>query len=263
MMNINYNDLIFNKPLKFNDDGVYIKIPTVEEVAYKEDFNTYLRVFTVTTREFFATQMNVDELELKYPTLLSMTKDEESDFLLGMFLKGEKDCKGSAVIMEALHYWTGLQLDGENGFLLLETSGKIAHYGTGWVMDDQGFSQFSDVIKLITNFEPSTDYIPPKPMKSKAQYNAWMGLYKGRVAKASRGNGVTLADKILILAISMGSYIPPEEIKKMSIFMFNKLFDGLSKKEAYGINMRMIASGNFNNDKMDKRHWKETFRIKK
>jgi len=40
------------------------------------------------------------------------------------------------------------------------------------------------------------------------------------------------------------------------------LFEGLSKKEAYHINTRMLISGNFDSEKISRKHWKDTFSSK-
>lgn len=256
-MNNETIDLIFGKPIEFTH-GVTIKIPTVEEVAYNENFNKYTRIFTTTTRELFALARNVDELENKYPTILSMANDEEMDFALGKLLG--VDYKGSALIMEALSYWTGLTIDGEDGFQLI-SSGKILHIKTEWIIDEKEWTRFSELIKKIQCITPSKDFTPPKPMNSDGKFNAWKALLKGRQRNAST-KGLTMADKILILSISMESYIPIDDIRKMSIFVFSKLFEGLSKKEAYHLNMRMLISGNFDSEKINKKHWKETFSSK-
>ena len=250
-------DLLFGEDIDFAYK-VKIKVPTVEQVAYDDKFNTYVKIFTTTTREIFAMSRDVDKLEEQYPTILSMTKDEEMDFVLGKMMGAEY--KGSALIMEALSYWTGLELTGDNGFFLM-SNGKIIHIGTEWIIDEEEWNRLRDKIKQILSIKTDRDFEPPKPMNSDTKFHAWQSLLKGRIRKA-QNSGISIADKIMILSISMETYIPINEIKKMSIFVFNKLFEGLSKKEAYEMNMQMVISGNFDNDKISKKHWKETFNTK-
>lgn len=252
---INHNNLIFNQPLEYRD-GIIIKVPTIEDIASNPRFPMFSRVFTIRTREIFATNRNVDDLERQYPTIWSFLKEEESDMFLGKFFG--IDYPGSAFVMEALSYWTGLDLD---KFQKLN-NGKIIHTGSDWVIDAKEFLEFSKIIRQVICFEPSSDYSPPKPMNSDAKYKAWLGLYKGRMRSAGK-KGITIADKILILSISMDNYIPPDDIKKMSIFLFNKLFEGLSRKEAYETQMSIMLSDKFKSDGKSPKHWKETFRINK
>ena len=175
--------------------------------------------------------------------------------------------RGSVLIMEALNYWTGLAVDGENGFILL-SNGKMMHVVSEWIIDSKVFKEFSDMIKLITCFDPESerDMLPPKPMDSDAKYNTWISIYKGRAKRLGRGGNDLiensgLVNKMMILTISMESYIPIDEIKKMSIFMFNKIFDGLQSKEGYERYWQIQVSPKFASDKKITKHWKETFRI--
>lgn len=243
-------DMLFGKPVEYAHN-VRIKIPTVEEVANDANFNTYVSLFTKRTRELFGMSREVDAIEAKYPTILSMTQDEQMDFVLGKMFGSEH--RGSALIMEALHYWTGLELSGENGFQLL-SNGKIIHIGTEWIIDEAEWERFSDTVKTIISFNETRDFTPPKPMNSDAKFNAWKGLLNGRLNKLKKSGG-DMSDKILILSISSGAYIPIEDIRKMSIYVFNRLLESLSKKEAYEMNMRMLISGNFDSEKIDRGHW--------
>ena len=264
MMKINPANLLFNEPIKF-DENVYINIPLMEDVSRNTNFNLYSRLFTTSIRLLFTTLRNVDEIEKKYPTIWDMVKDEEGDILLGRVMGSE--FRGSVLIMEALNYWTGLEVDGENGFVLL-SNGKMMHVGSEWIIDSKVFKEFSDMIKLITCFDPESerDMLPPKPMDSDAKYNTWISIYKGRAKKLGRGGNDLiensgLVNKMMILTISMESYIPIDEIKKMSIFMFNKIFDGLQSKEGYERYWQIQVSPKFASDKKITKHWKETFRI--
>lgn len=251
-------DLIFGKPIDFAYK-VQIKNPTVEEIAYNEKFNTYIKLFTTTTREMFAMSRDVDAIELEFPTILSLAKDQQMDFVLGKMFG--VDYRGSALIMEALAYWTGLPLEGDEGFKLL-SNGKLLHVGSEWIIDDAEWKRFCDKIAQMMCIHKDTEFEPPRPMNSDTKFKVWSGMLKNKI-KHAQNHGVTLADKIMILSISMDSYIPISEIKKMPIFVFNKLFDGIGLKEAYEVNTEMIISGNYDNKKIGKKkHWKETFNTK-
>lgn len=256
MIQLNPFDLLFGKEISVKE-GVKIRIPVVEEVAYTQDFGKYTHLFTVTTRELFSSQREVDELEQRFPTVWRMMfgETDEGDFLLGKILGVETP--GSVVVMEAIAYWTGLDV---SGFRKLG-NGKMIHVGADWIITEETFDEISEVIKVIIGFEPSTDFIAPKNM-SDSRYKAWMNIYKGRV-RANQRNKRTLADKILILSISMESFIPIEEIRKMPYFQFSKLYEGLSEKEAYRHRWDVKISPKFESDNKPTKHWKEAFKIQK
>lgn len=249
-------DLLFGKPIKVKED-IFLTIPTVEEVAYSDNFSKYTSLFTATTRELFSSQQEVDKLEKMFPTIWSMAFDEENggDFLLGKIFG--VDYPGSGLIMEALSYWTGLDID---GFQKL-TNKKIIYPKSEWIIDSKEFRRLSKLIKTVTCFEPSTHYTAPKNMNA-TRFKAWESILKGRLKEAQR-NKRSLADKILILSVSMESYIPIEQIGKMSYFHFNKLYEVLAEKEAYKHRWDVKISPKFEADNKTIRHWKETFKITK
>ena len=249
-------DLIFGKPIEIKDD-VFLTIPTVEEVAYFEDFSRYTSIFTATTRELFSSQQEVDELEKMFPSIWSMAFDDENggDFLLGKIFG--VDYPGSALIIEALSYWTGLDVDGFDKL----TNKKIVHTKSEWIIDSKEFRRVSKLIKTVTCFEASTHFTAPRNMNY-TRFKTWESILRGRLRAAER-NKRSLADKILILSVSMESYIPIEQIGKMSYFHFNKLYEALSEKEAYKHRWDVKISPKFEADNKGVKHWKETFRITK
>lgn len=247
-------DLLFGKPIKVSEN-VYLKVPTVEEVAYSEDFNKYTALFTVKTRELFSSHEDVDKLEEMFPSIWKMAFDEDNggDLLLGMIFGASYP--GSALIMEALAYWTSLDV---NGFQKLGNE-KIIHKESEWIIDRKEFRKFCNLIKTVTCYAPNNSMTAPKNM-TPSRFKAWEAILKGRLRAAER-NKRTLADKILILSISMDSIIPIEEIRKMSYFHFNKLFEALSEKEAYQSRWDLLMSPKFDSDPKAVKHWKETFKI--
>ncbi|MBS4462301.1 hypothetical protein JXA27_06980 [Aerococcaceae bacterium zg-B36] len=249
------SSLVFGKPIEYME-GINIKVPIIENVIDDAKFGPYSMIFTITSREIFAAQRNVDELSQKFPTIWDMMFEPNLDYQLGAYFQSEEKTL-SMVMMEAFSYWTGLQLGGENGFQKLENNKKLIHVEADWVIDKQEFIRFSDIIKQIVCWEgPNDDMTPPK-IKSDAAYQAWMSLYKGRIGSQKK-KGITLPDKILILSISGGSYIPIDEIKKMTVYTFNKLYDGLTYKENYDKGFLARISPNYQSkDEGRLKHWKE------
>lgn len=244
-----YN-LLMGKPIEF-DTNVFIKIPTVEDAVREKNLGLYTMIFTLTTRELFQTLRNLEEMERRYPSIWAIIRDEEADQQIGNFFDETKTV--SAILMEAFSYWTGLKLDGDGGFHK-HTNGKIVHIDSEWVIDYDTYRAFGDVIKIITDYSPP-ESLPPK-ITSDIRYNTWMNLLEGRRRDQSR-KAMSWTDKMIILSISTGSYISPQEISNMSIYHFYRMFNGLNLKEAYETKLAYQLSPKFESDKNPLKHWKE------
>ena len=247
-------DLIFGKPIEFIS-GVNINIPTVEDVVYFDNFNIYTSIFTITPREIFTTLRNVDELCEKYPNIWSIAHDEYADMQVGSYFHPEKTV--SMIIMEALSYWTGLKLDGDDGFVKM-SNGKIVHVGSEWIINFDEYKRFSDVIKKIICWSGIDEEMRAPKITSDVVHKQWLRLYEGKLKERKR-RSYTMGDKILILSISTDSYIPIDEIKKMTIYTFNRIFSGLSAKDSSDKSFMLYSSPKFSGDRPP-RSWKENWK---
>ena len=243
-------NLLIGEPIQF-DTNIQIKVPTVEEAIKEKNIGLYTIIFTLTTRELFQTLRNIDELENKYPSIWAIIRDDEADQHIGSFFDETKTV--SAILMEAFSYWTGLELGGDGGFHK-HTNGKIVHIESEWVIDYETFREFGDVIKVITAYEPP-ESLPPK-ITSDLRYNTWINLLNNRRKQQER-NALSWTDKIMILSIAGSSFIPVDEIRKMSIYHFYRLFNGLNLKEAYETKLAYHLSPKYESDKNPLKHWKE------
>lgn len=251
MTDFNRMDLLLGRGVKISGK-VSIKIPTVREMCYDDDFSIYSRVFTITTREMFSSVREVEMFVEKYPTLWSMVFDKEGVAILGQMFQEEV---GSDVVTGALSYWTGLD---KSGFKVLGNK-KIVHAEGGWIIDESTFDKISNIIIEMTQYTPNEDLIVPKPKDGKrlsdAQWALWEKVYKNRLRKSKR-DGATLADKILILSVSFDAYLPLDEIMNMTIYHFNRLYDAVSKKDSYVTQLAIFTSPKFES-KNGIKHWKE------
>ena len=260
-------DLLLGTPVKINN-RVSIKVPKVKEVVKDNNFENYTGVFTIMTRQAFASAREVDEIEAKYPNIWSMMWDEPMDAIMGKMF-GQEDKNLSDIVVESLAYWTGLDAEkyddnGENiGFVILRQQQKIIHIETEWLIDITEFNAISNLIKTIISWNKPEDMIPPKPMTD-AKYQSWMGFYEG-MKNSSKTRGVmTWADKMLLLSVSTETYIPLETIGEMTIFTFYQTFNFLNKKDAYDISWKVFSLPDIDRTKVDKpkKHWKESARIR-
>lgn len=249
--------LVFNEPVQYSEK-VNINVPTIYEAVLNPNYGIYVRLFTISTRLMFGQLRNVDQLEAQFPTVWDMMYDDEADILLGKILG--VDYAGSQLFIESLEFWTGLKNDGEDGFVKLSNK-KMIHAELDWVIDKAEFVKISKMIQMISCYNPESEaqFIPPRNM-SDAKFDTWTALYKGRSRNANR-NSSSIADKIGLLAISTDCAILPEQMKTMSVFLFNKLYDGLQSKEAYEKYWQIQISPKFEGDKHPQKHWRETFKI--
>ena len=242
--------VLFGEPIKITDK-VSLRIPKVGDVALNTNFSQYSRLFCVSTRELFSAMREVDELEKKYPTVFDMMfDDDQTDYALGTMLGS--GLPASALVMEALEFWTGAD---RNGFAKLSNGKKFVHEKQDWVIDKAMFEDICEVIKKLLCYEPDIDLIAPE-IRSDARFDAWQKTLKGRLRSRSR-KGATYADKILILSISMDSYIPIQEIREMSIFHFTKMYNAVHEKEAYERSWAVHISPKFDTSKQKIQHWSE------
>lgn len=250
MSDTNKLNMLFGNPIKFHEK-VYLRIPTVEEVALTEKYGMYTQPLLTTTRQLFSSIKEVDELEEKFPTVWQMAFHEEGSQILAQMFGNDS---GTKVIIDSLAYWTGLEPD---DFKALSNN-KIVNQNANWVLDEKIFNSFCAIVKDLLSYEQDLDLIAPKNMSDR-QLDIWKKTYAGRMRNRQKSaKGMT--DKILILSISMDAYIPLEEIRKMSIYHFNKLYEGLGEKEAYDKQWEVKLSPKFESKQGRMQHWKEKFK---
>lgn len=249
--------LLFDNKYKF-DDKVWIKVPTVREVAFDKSFDTFSHIFCVYTRELFAPFREIDELQERYPTIWEMIFDEKNggDIQLGQMFG--VTYPASALIMEGLSYWTGLDV---NGFRKL-LNGKIIHE-SGWILDKNKFDDFCSVIRSIVGYKMNQDLVPPEGKMSDRKFEIWQKLYKNRLKRAMRdAKKGGLANRIIFFQASYSSYVDIDSIGNMNYFHFNTLLKTLSQKEGYQRNWEVRLSPKYDtsNSKVPK-HWSETIEV--
>lgn len=243
-------NLLFGKPVPVTDK-VSLRVPTVYEVAFEPLYSQYTQPLMVSTRQMFSTIEEVDELEARFPNVWKMIFDEEGDAVLGQMMGAPS---GTDLIINALSYWTGLKVE---SFQKLSNE-KIVNKDVDWVIDYPTFEGIVDFLKKINNYEDDEDLIAPRDMSPNRQ-RLWMKFYNGRMKK--RQSGRTIADKIVILQTISNSFIPIEDIGKMSIFQFNALYMANSEKESAEMqwDMRMSPKYDTGNGKLVT--WQEKIKL--
>lgn len=241
-------DLLYETKIQIRDN-ICIKNPTLEEVIKNKKHHLATTVFTVSTRELFSQFPEVDQLEARYPTIRHLIKDNKNhgNQLLGEILSDEGKT-GLDIVLESLQYWTDIPK--ENFQVLL--NGNIICQDPEWIIDKEEFEDLTEIIKRITHHQDNSDYIAP-PNMTPTRHKVWLNLFKNRMKKNGRKQS-DISDKILILSIQNGAYIPIDEIRKMTYYHFVKLSLFASNQEAYKLRWMLNASEKFETEK-DMKHW--------
>lgn len=243
-------DLLYETSIPVNE-FISFKNPKLEEIVRDKSFASYSRIFTISTREIFSQSPHVDELEQKYPTLISILQDPQltqTNFLGHYFAGGQ--LTGEEFLFKSFEFWTGVD---SSNFKIL-SNGKIICTSPEWIIDEEEFENISDLIKMITSYEPNEDFIAP-PNMTPNRHKRWMALVSGRIDKVRKDKS-ELADKILILSVSTHGYIPIEEIRKMTFYHFQALLRLTSTKVSYEQVMALKNSPKFD-VKDNPKHWME------
>lgn len=266
MSQLDYN-LLFDKPVEI-DHGIYLHCPKVEDIAKDyEEFSRFCTVFTVEPFEIFATRRDVNDLTKRFPTIWSLMRHKDMNVPVGQDAFGF-DSLYDAVV-QSISYWTKLPVSvldeegNEAGFQLLG-NGKIVYPDKEWIIDEEVFTTIGNLIKDIIGYSGPDEELRPPLITSDASYKAWLNLYEQTIKSRARksGSSVRLTDKILILSIKSDLRLLPADIMKMTLFIFNKLYIGLSAKEDYEQRFALFTSAKFTGvDAPDswERRWKSLF----
>ena len=237
---------LFNEPVKIYNK-VSITVPKIKDVISSKEYGIYSRIFTMQTREIFVLERQVDALEQKYPTVWEFMWDEQANNSFGKLFDDTGKKTFTDVIFNGLSYWTGLNVDGKDengsptGFVKLGNQ-KLMHVSAEWIIDKDEFVSFCRLIRYITAWKPSENLAPT--ITSDVKHQRWVKHYK-RAMKYQKGRNTTWADKILIMSSIGDSYIPPSDIKDMTIFHFNYLYNAFIMKQSYNLEFGIFVSPKF------------------
>lgn len=254
---LNKRGLIFKKKVELNE-FVSIRQPTVEMAALEDKYVVYSQYLCISTRELFSSNAReVDHLENKFPTMWEMIFDDEMNVAIGqMFGFNSAD----ELFRKAVAFWTDTNYE---DYDILKNSKKYIHKELGWTITRESFDEISGAIKFLTGYVPNEDLLAPKGIStsSNRKIEIWERTYKGRIKSASKHSS-TIDDKVIILQAINAYGI--DEIKNMSIYHFNKLYEALNEKEAYEIQWDVYVSAKFmpakGSSQSQPKHWKSKFK---
>lgn len=269
------SSILLGKPITFID-GVNIHVPTIQEIIEsQEEFEKSVLALTVLTRQIFVEAREIDSIEQKFPTVWELMCNPQLNVSLGG-LTGEPGSKLSDGIISAIAYWTKLpnptkeevekyteeeKKTKPKGFVFLENGGKIINYDTEWIIDKAEFDKFVDIVKVIIDYRRPEDLAPK--IKSDAAHEVWLRMHRNKKSM-EKGKEISWADRMMMLSVSTPSYIPIEEIGKMSVFQFNQLFKIVNQIDAYEMSLGILMSPKFSAPEgkvKPPKHWRENYRI--
>lgn len=251
---------LFHDEVYVNEKVAIIQ-PTVETVVTIEDYNALSQVMCISTRELFSgAPREVDHIEEQFPTIFDMIFNQEMSQFVGEMYGATNVYE---LLIDSISFWTKLN---KNDFELLTNGKKIVHEKTDWVIDKEEFVKISDIVKKLTGYHPNEDLIAPKGISSSSErkISIFEKTYKGRLRKMQK-QSTSFDQKVITIQISNGGYIPIDEIEKMSIYHFNKLYEAITYKEIYKSQWDVYVSSKFMPSEGSKSsapsHWTTQFKI--
>lgn len=256
---IDKRGILFKDRFKFND-FVDIIQPTVYKMTMVENYSSYNQIICISIRELFSfNPRQVDFIEEEFPTMWEAMFNTEMNDAIGQMFGAES---ARDLFIQAVAFWTETNAE---DFECLENSKKFMHSELGWIITKQEFEKFQEYVRFLTGYEPNDDLIAPKGISSANEriLDLEEKTYEGRL-KEMKKKSSSIEEKIIILQVSNGGYISLDEIKNMSLYHFNKLFEALNEKEAYRVQWDVYRSSKFMPKTGSKqnapKHWKEKFK---
>jgi hypothetical protein len=130
----------------------------------------------------------------------------------------------------------------------------------GYLIDEKEFDKIRKIVQSFVGREDIEVEKPPRNM-TKRQKDVWMKLQKGRRRTAER-NAIYLQDIINFVSFGGNSYIPIEQIDRMTYFYLQNAYKSIVGMDAYNMGMQYKLSQKYD-VKEDVKHWTESLKVGK
>ncbi len=242
------------RPIEYSKDHkLFVHQPTISEIVDmgENEFNERLLPFTLTSEAVFNGQDNAEELSLKYSIYeLFFTQVEDDVFILDNVFGGKS---ALGVLKDSLSYF--LQTD---NIQFLMNRKKIGV--DDFVVDEEEFMRLRKLIQGVTSRTDVEIENIPKNM-TKRQRDIWDKLQAGRRRTAER-EALYLQDMINFTSFGGSTYIPLDQIDRMTYYQLFNAYKSVMGKDAFQIGMGYKLSYKF--DVKDQiKHWSEALKIGK
>jgi hypothetical protein len=254
-MGVDKLSLLMKRPIAVNKElGIYVHQPTVNEIIDmgEDEYGSLVLPYILTTDFVFNGVENEEKLIKQFDMfdLFFLKVDEEKTILDNLF-NGKKSLD---VLSNSLSFFLKT-----NDIRILKNRMKII-VNNSYLIDKEEFKNLRNIIQAVTNRKDLEVEKPPKNM-TKRQADIWRKLQQGRKRKAEK-DAIYTQDMINFIAFGGKSYIPYEEIGKMTIYQMHNAYKSIIGIDAFNIGMQYKLSQKFD-VKDDIKHWTETLKIGK
>lgn len=232
---------------------IYVRQPLISEIVDmgENGFNELVMPFILTSEAVFNGLEQEEELVNKFDIYdMFFTQVEDNVYVLDNVFGGKS---ALGVLESGLSYF--LQID-DIEFLIHRKKIRIGSYLVG----KQEFMNLRKVIQGVTNKRDMQVEKPPKNM-TKRQKDIWFKLQKGRRRRAEK-DAIYLQDMINYVSFGGTTYIPIEQIDKMTYYQFQNSYKSIMGIDSFHIGMGYKLSQKFD-VKDDIKHWTESLKIGK
>ncbi|PGA05682.1 AMP-binding protein [Bacillus mycoides] len=236
------------------ENGIFAHQPRVNEIVDmgEDEFNNLILPFTINTEIVFNGMEGEEELADRFHIfdLFFLEIEEGKSVLDGVF--GGK--KSTDLLSDSLRYF--LKVDDIN---VLENRKKII-VNNSYIIDKDEFDRIKQIIQSIVVREDIKVEKAPKNMTPR-QKEIWTKLQKGRKRTAEK-SAIYLQDIVNYTAFGGTTFIPLEQIDKMTYYQLYNAYTSVIGKDSFNISMGYKLSEKF--DMKDAiKHWTETMKIGK
>lgn len=246
--------LLMGRPILIDKESeLFVRQPMINEIVdMGEDvFNELTMPFILTSEAVFNGVDDEEELVEKFDIYdLFFAKLDNDVFVLDSVFGGKS---ALGVLENSLSYF--FQTD-DIEFLVFRKKIRIGEY----LMDKKEFMELRKIIQGVTSKQDMQFEKPPKNM-TKRQKDIWMKLQKGRRRRAEK-DAIYLQDMINYVSFGGTTYIPLDQIDRMTFYQFSNAYKSIIGVDAFHIGMGYKLSEKFE-VKDDVKHWTESLKIGK
>ena len=254
-MEIDKLKLLMGRPILIDKkNNSFIHQPIIRDIVDigEGEFNKLILPYVISTDLVFNGVDNEDELIDKFDIFdLFFIKLDNGGTLLDNMFDGNNALN---TLTESLKYFFNT-----DDVRVLEKRQKIV-IDNSYLIDKDEFSNIRSVIQSLVCRKDIEVEKPPKNM-TKRQKDIWNKLQRGRRRTAER-NAIYMQDIINFASFGGRSFIPFDQIEKMTYFQLQNAYKSVMGIDAYNIGMGYKLSQKFD-VKEDIKHWTDSLKIGK